>query len=56
MAETFDVYAAVLRKTGHRKQAAAYSTRAQAIAERDPAFRRRFYSLDVSSWERKQSK
>jgi tetratricopeptide (TPR) repeat protein len=56
MAETLGAYAAVLRKTGHRKQAAAYSSRAQAIAERDPAFRRRIYSVDVRSWERKQSK
>jgi tetratricopeptide (TPR) repeat protein len=56
MAETLDAYAAVLRKTGHRKQAAAYSSRARAIAEQDPAFRRRLYSIDVSSWEPNQSR
>jgi tetratricopeptide (TPR) repeat protein len=56
MAETLDAYATVLRKAGHRKQAAAYSSRARAIAARDPEFRRRLYSIDVSSWEPKQSR
>jgi Tfp pilus assembly protein PilF len=53
LAETLAGYAAVLRKTGHRKQAAEYSRRARAIAELNPGFRRSVYSVDVSAWKRK---
>jgi tetratricopeptide (TPR) repeat protein len=53
VAKTLAGYAAVLRKTGHRKQAAAYSKRAQAIVERHPELQRNSYSIDVSVWQQK---
>jgi len=51
--QTLAGYAAVLGKTGHRKQAAAYLRRARAIAELNPGFRRSDHSVDVSAWKRK---
>jgi tetratricopeptide (TPR) repeat protein len=53
LAKTLVEYAGVLRKTGHRKQAAACSKRAQAIVERHPDLRRHSYSVDVSAWKLK---
>jgi len=51
LAETLAAYAAVLRKTGHRGQAQAYSNRAQAIVKRHPEFSSNSYSVDVSLWK-----
>ena len=51
VAKTLAGYAVVLRKTGHRKQAAACSKRAQAIVERHPELRRNSYSIDVMAWK-----
>ena len=53
LARTLSAYAAVLRKTGHRKQAAACLKRAQAIVERHPELNRNSYSVDVSAWNLK---
>ena len=53
LARTLLEYAGVLRKTGHRKQAAACLKRAQTIVERHPELRRNSYSVDVSAWKLK---
>ncbi len=51
LAKTLSAYSAVLRKTGHRKQAADCLKRAQAIIQRRPELNRNSYSVDVSAWK-----
>jgi tetratricopeptide (TPR) repeat protein len=53
LARTLSAYAAVLQKTGYRKQAADCLKRAQAIVERHPELNRNSYSVDVSAWKLK---